>query len=1206
MSTGKYTRLTQREHVLKRPNMYISSVKLIKAETEDEGYYVYEDNIIKRKKMDYNEGLNTIIKEITSNASDHSIRDKTCTEIRINIKDDEISVMNNGDEGIEVEIDEKEKIWIPELIFCNFLTSSSYTMNDKDRVTNSINGIGAKATNVFSKYFTVEVVDMKRKKKYVQTCRDNLSVIEKPVITDNKSGKSYTKITFKPDYERFGITGLTEDIINSIHKQCIDLSYCTRPGVKVYFNDELIRVKTIDDYVKLYYPDSDIYEVVDPRWDIGVIYNPDEKFGQVSFINNNITPDGGSHIEYIVNAVTKSLVQKIKQRNKGLNIRQNHIRDYMMVFVKGTISCPEYTSQTKTQLKNNMVINGKPIIQIPDELIDNLMKSTIVEKAINFAMTKAEAELKKTDGRKTTRIDIDKYRKAKLAGTARSRECRLIITEGLSAATFALYGLEVIGSDLYGIYPIRGKMLNPRDESVEKVKENQEINDLKKIIGLKQGEDYSKQENLNKLNYGGILILTDQDLDGYHIKGLVMNFVHTFWRELAMVDGFFQTIQTPILKATKGKEVLKFYTEQSYNTWRDEHKTEMTKWYVKYYKGLGTSEEAEAKECFEDFEDHLLSFKWEPELVGGTQTINQEITPDLTDTSDTVETVKKTRRTVKKKKIITYKPTVSDDAILLAFDKDRINDRKDWLINYDKNDVFDYDENNNIPYSKFINGQLKHFSNYDNERSIPSVIDGLKPSQRKILYTMMKKNYNTKKLQIKVANLASETSSLTNYLHGEVSLSEAIINMAQNYVGTNNLELIKGLGNFGSRVANGKDAAASRYIYCHLSDLAPYIIRKEDDVVLKYLEVEGVKVEPEVYYPIIEMNLVNTNIGIGTGFSSSVPQYNPIDVIDALILMLEDRDDEIKPFIPWSRFYKGEVTKYDGTTYISSSVYEIINKNRENIIHITELPIGISSNDYVDSLKIKKTGKYKEGIKYIDNYSSPSAVDITITLEDGYLQDWIKRGEIEKNLKLIKTIKTTNMVLHGEDGKIIKFGTVQDILTYFYNKRLRKYDERKKYYIKILKNELEILRWKIKFINDYINKVIIIERKKKQEVIDRLKELGYPKLSTNINAIDTDDDNIEESTKYKSYSYIIDMKIFSLTEEKIKELEDKTKNKKEELELYMRTPIRQLWKNELLELREKYLIWEENVNKEREANDKYMKKKPQRRTTKRQTTRKAK
>ena len=1180
--------LSDREHVLVRPGMYIGGTDNVK-----ETLYIFDDetNTIKEKEINYNAGLFKIFDEILDNASDETEKDKTCNIIKVEIKDDIISVYNNG-HGIECIKDEKENIYIPQLLFGYLRTSTNYD-DTKERNVSGMNGIGAKGTNIFSEYFKIDIVCGNN--HYLQTFKNNMSEVDKPIIKTVKNKKSYVKIEFKPDYKRFGLKTLDDDMKALFKKRVYDVAFYLMNKVKVYYNDQLINIKSFDDYINLYFNIIDKKNFVkfqNNKWKIALIYVPMCNFKNISIVNGLTVNKGGNHVKHVLKQIMEGengIINKINKKHKDLKIRPAFIKDNITLIISCIIDKPKFNSQSKEELTNNFTkSNG---VQIPEEFINNVMKTDLIDDVIKTAAFKESQALSKTDGKRGRREIIEKYNPAGWAGGPKSSQCLLIITEGDSAKTFGLWGIKQYdqqfgnGFDKFGVFPIRGKMLNVLNATHNQIINNNEITNIKKILGLEQGKIYNN-ETAKKLNYGGILILTDQDLDGYHISGLIINFIHTFWRELLQVDGFIKTLQTPILKAfkkgSKQKPII-FYHQSDYNKWIKEVNNP-EQYEIKYYKGLGTSTKDEAMECFEDFENKVLTYKWE------TQTLEKSKLFDVDSPS---------KRKIKNQ-IDIKDLTISDNAIDLAFNGDKVQDRKDWLQTYDENRIYE-SRDGFIPYSRYFNDNFIHFSNYDNIRSIPSICDGLKPSQRKILYTVIKKNIK-KSNNIKVSQLANKVSELTCYLHGEVSLCDAIVNMAQQFVGTNNINLLYPMGNFGTRNQGGKDDAASRYIYTYGNVLLDKIYRKEDEVVLKSRIEENTIIEPYNYYSIVPMPLINGAVGIGTGYSTKIPMFNPIDIINNLISYLDDTEDN-KILKPWYYGFNGFIklikSKKGERNYISIGKCQIQNAARNGKIIISELPIGTWTEDYVNDIKKKiiaarQQTKSPEAedkecyFKDIENKSSPEDINIILTVESKFIQDYQRNIYEDPNgyinidgqdisisllnkLKLITPLNLSNMYLYDFEGKIKKYETPEDILNDFFNHRQKIYINRKKIYIKILQNELNILMWKIKFIDDYINKIIIIERKKKSEIIEQLENLKYPKLNSNYKAEEKD----------KNYNYIIDIKLFDLTEEKISELTEKMKKKKEELEIYESTKYATIWKNELLELKEAYILNYPEITKDK-------------------------
>lgn len=396
---------------------------------------------------------------------------------------------------------------------------------------------------------------------------------------------------------------------------------------------------------------------------------------------------------------------------------------------------------------------------------------------------------------------------------------------------------------------------------------------------------------MSSLRYGSVLIMTDQDYDGSHIRGLLINLFHELWHELITIPGFLTYMATPIVKASKGSQTKNFYSQYEYEQWRQGEGQKG--WKVKYYKGLGTSTRDEAKEYFA----HPQAVRFE--FVKG-----------------------------------------SDEAIDLAFNKSRADDRKTWLQGYDKTSLIP--AGTVLPYPDFINKDLIHFSNYNLERAIPSVMDGLKVSQRKILYAALKRDLRS---EIRVAQFAGYVSEHTGYHHGEASLTEAIVGMAQDFVGSNNIAWLVPQGQFGTRLQGGKDSASPRYIHTYLQPIVRKLVPESDFGVLKYRDDDGIPVEPEWYAPVLPMLLVNGARGIGTGYSTYIPPCNPKTLKSMLVKWLEGDDSALDTYIPiYFEGFKGMIAGGD-------SAIGNWDKLKEDEYVVTELPPGTWTADYRDWLE---------------------------------------------------------------------------------------------------------------------------------------------------------------------------------------------------------------------------------------------------------------
>ena len=749
----KYKKYELREHIYNIPDTYIGSVNNMNLEL-----YLFNDTSKKMelKEISYVPGLLKIFDEVIVNAIDHSVRliieeekgkenVKHVKNIKVNVDkaSGQISVYNDGN-GIDVVLHETLQVYVPELVTGTLLTSTNYDQKE-EKIIGGKGGYGLKLTNIFSKEFTVETVDHYRQRIFTQHYRNNMLEKDKPTIR-TATKLPYTKITFIPDYQRFGLSGMTDDIYELFRRRTIDAAACTNKNVSVFFNDEKLPIKDFEKYAELFINKSEdplIYEAVNDRREVAVSLSQNGVYEQISFVNGINTIRGGTHVNYVTNAIIKKLSDLIESKKKKV-IKPQILKDNIFVFLKSTIVNPAFDSQSKETLTTPVAKFGSKC-EVSDKFIEKLYKTNIVEKALSLTEFQNQKKLTKTDGKKTSRLIIPKLDDANLAGTKDSESCTLILTEGDSAKTMAISGLSVIGRDKYGVFPLRGKIMNVKDAAAQKISDNAEITALKKILGLEQNKKYN---DVSSLRYGSIMILTDQDHDGSHIKGLLFNVFQSLWPSLYKINGFLTSMLTPIIKASNNKgEVISFYNMSDYEKWAESDAAKKSTWKIKYYKGLGTSKDDEAKEYFKNM------------------------------------------------KKITYIHTQnSDENIDLAFNKKRADDRKTWLMNYQKDNVLDYTKPN-VEYEEFINKDLIHFSNRDLERSINHICDGLKESTRKILFACLKRKLFTN--EIKVAQLAGNVSEVTAYHHGEQSLQQAIIGMAQIFVGTNNINILVPNGQHG-------------------------------------------------------------------------------------------------------------------------------------------------------------------------------------------------------------------------------------------------------------------------------------------------------------------------------------------------------------------------------------------------------------------------
>jgi DNA topoisomerase-2 len=1122
-----YQKKTPLEHILLRPDTYIGAV-----DKRDEETWVYDQkqDTMVYKNVSFVPGLLKIFDEILVNAADNKVRSAEMNKIKVTIdaETNTISIWNNG-KGIPVEMHKVHNVQVPTLIFGELLTGSNFN-DDKKRVVGGRNGYGAKLTNIFSTEFEVETVDSKAQKKLKQTWRKNMSITEEPKITSAKKSEDYTQITFKPDLSKFKMDKLDDDIISLMMKRVYDIAGTTTSDVGVYLNGKKLKIKDFKDYVKLYVLDKEIfYEEVNERWKVGISLS-DGHMQQVSFVNGVCTTKGGKHVDHVSAQIVKQIKEKIEKKNKGAPIRPQFIKNHLFMFVSALVINPSFDNQTKDTLTTNMNQFGSKCV-ITEEFMKKMTKKVAINDAVlKFAEYKAGDELKKKSGSKKIRVSgVAKLDDANDAGGKNSDKCTLILTEGDSAKALAISGLSVIGRDNYGVFPLKGKPLNVRDCKVEKVTKNEEISTLSQILGLKYKKVYTK-EDLKSLRYGSVMIMADQDHDGSHIKGLLINFIHKFWPSLLEIKGFMKEFITPIVKATnkRTKAEKSFFTIPEYEEWKERNSSKV--WDVKYYKGLGTSTAKEAKEYFSQMNSHQKEFKWDGDSA--------------------------------------------EDKIVTAFAKDKVKERKAWLNAHEDGTFIDYSKKV-ITYTDFFDKEFVLFSIADCARSIPSLVDGFKPGQRKIMFSCFKRNLRK---EIKVAQLCGYVAEHSAYHHGEASLAGTIVNMAQTFVGANNINLLVPSGQFGTRLQGGKDSASPRYIFTKLTKIARQIFMKDDDNVLEYLDDDGQSIEPKYYVPIIPMVLVNGAEGIGTAWSTNIPNFNPIDIVDNIKRLING--EETIDMAPWYKNFDGEMQCMGATKWATRGTIEKID---DTTFEISELPVKVWTQTYKEFLE-KILGDENEKIKdYRENHTDLT-VSFTVQVSEKQMQH-IESVGLYKYFKLVKKLSTGNMTLFTPSGTLKTYASTHEILKDFYGVRLKTYEERKQFLLERLKREYDILDNKVRFIMMIVKDEIIIRKRKKADLLKELvkkKFVAFPKQvkgkakeAKKEEEADEDEEKEDESDHGDAgdtdevrkledgYSYLLSMPLMTMTLERVKKLENEKAAKQEQLEQLEGKNITNMWLEEL-------------------------------------------
>lgn len=1086
----EYQKLTPEQAVLHRPASYIGSINEATIDT-----WIPEDAVMVHKEVKFNPGLLKCFDEVITNALDASKRDPSVRNIKVTLEDDSMTVFNDGNLGIPIQVHKEHGVYLPELIFSHVHSSSNYD-DTQNRTWAGTNGVGAKAAIIFSTQSDIQIVHDGQ--KYIQEFKKNLTTRCKHKITKVKSPNS-VRVTVRPDFGRFGLENFRSDqTVEMIYKRTLEVAALTDKKVAVTWNDKKVAVKNFETYVDMFLGKNktEVPRVLmhDGKWDVCIAHAPHGKFAQISSVNGCVTHEGGSHVDMVLNPLLKTLTEKLQAKHKDVTIRSQYIKDNVMIIMNTEVRNPKFSSQTKEKLISRPS-DFVSRFSINDPDLKKIEKLGLADNVLAVAVARDTKNLTNGQRKKTRLNNIPKLDDANRAGGPQGHKCTIILTEGDSAKTMAISGLP--NRDYFGVFPLRGKLLNTRGVTPLKLEKNAEIQAIIQILGLVWNKKYTTQKDLQSLRYGKILIMTDQDNDGFHIKGLLMNFIHQYWPSLLAVSGFVCAMLTPVVKVTKGNQVKEFFNTSDYDKWRTG--TATAGWKIKYYKGLATSNSKEAKEYFARMKtlDYICS--------------------EQTD----------------------------HDAILKAFEKgggkgvsstSATDKRKTWILDALRTpEDIDY-STQRVPTEEFVNKELVLFSIADVHRSIPNLIDGLKTSQRKVLYACFKRKLEK---EIKVAQLSGYVSEHSAYHHGEQSLNMTIVSMAQKFVGHNNINYLVPSGQFGSRIKGGDDAGSPRYIFTALEKKTTKIFNPHDNVLLDYLDDDGFSIEPKYYVPILPMILVNGCRGIGTGFSSTIPCFNPKDIIANLKkLMKYGERATLTKMTPWYDGFKGEVKSVDTNKWTTHGVFT----TRLNKVTVTELPIGVWTEDYIEFMKKLETDGE---IQHFDNRSSEVDVNIEITFGPARLNELMSTNKLADFLNLSKSITATNMHVLDENRQIVKIKQPEDIIVKFFAVRKVFYAKRKAWIEKHTTHDLKVLQNKIRFIQEVASQTIKLYGTKKAVTAAYLEREKYYKVK-------------------QAFQYLFDLKCEHFTEEKVAALRKEIATKETMLKTLQGKDAMDLWKEDLI------------------------------------------
>lgn len=1179
--------------VRERPDTFVGSVA---TELKTVAVYNPEVRTVEYVETLYNDGLFAIIREIVSNAIDNVWRSTSSgsapvkkIEFTINLEDNSIGVWNDGYcipvHKVEYDYTDPEtgdistKMRYPAEIFFGGMFSGTNYDDTKQRKTSGRNGMGSTVSMALSKKFKVVCSNPEDKKIFEQVYECGGKKKSQVNVKAYRPKTGFTYIEFIPDLEYFNFTDgedyrLTPEFVRHLHLYAHEAAMITKVltkftvknGNEVVTSDN-IKIASLDKFSKIYFSTSPAVQYLSPCGDECVIVDTSEEVNEVdeantiphhSYVNGIRTAGGGIHVAAWQEAIVSSFVRAFNSRKpkKGdppLKTTAKMVYPYLHAFIRTEVDRPKFASQTKDRLTEVFDESGK---SVPYKLYNPRSKNEKEEwmraldvntkKLLKLPFVKALEEklLNKLDRTATTKTTVSKKRlhfeklsDANKAGGKEALMCTLHATEGDSAKAFVIRGTGGQGRDYHGVYAMRGKPMNAQNYSDRDIFNNKELSELSQTLGLRKGVDYSIESNFQTLRYGKFDIVTDQDDDGFHIRGALINFIYKFWSEL-FDRGFVTSFSTPVVVVKKKGGDTQFYSNPEFRRWyEDPENAGKHKGKIHYYKGLAS--------------------------------INPKDVPGY----------------FRNKKIIVY---VNDDEsseyMELGFNKNFSDARKPWITKKLKSEIYSAEEGDEgtaegveelyddvvsegeLCLSKFVDTQLSIYHCMTPRRALPCIWDGLKESQRKILYSIIVKNPKTSQDLEKVSGFVKDISA---YHHGSASLQGAIAKMTQGFVGSNNIPLLVNDGETGTRLLNGGDAGQGRYVQTRLEKITRVIFHPDDDALLEHLYDNGSPIEYKYFMPILPMLLVNGSEGIASGFSTSIPCHNPLDIVDRIERWLDGEEfEDMELLTPWYRGFKGGIkfnTKKDG--WVSEGILEKgTTKKDSGWWHIRELPIGMSINSFKLWLGYLETGVAPEGKKWkkksikgltdIKDYCGANSVHFMIKPTKDFMPDMNTTGNLN-NLRKKHSLK--NMVaVDGNDYPYL-FENTTKILEVWCPKRLEMYARRRKYLLSSLRIKYKKALNKYKYIRAVIDRKINMHQKTVELEVELSNDpWNFDRLPSSA------------SDSKVSYEYLLSMQMRSMTVERLADLKKEAVELRNVIGTLKSKTHKDLWREDLINFKTEY------------------------------------
>lgn len=1088
-------------------------------------YALNKDGLVYKTTKNHSPALLKIIDEPIENASDVALKGKV-TDICVNYdsKTGKLIVYNNG-KGIKHSIHKEgskflgRKIHTPELIFTVFRAGSKLGADGSDE--GGCNGVGVKLTVVHSDNVNLQTVYKNKiyKQNYSMDLGKKELVVEPPVIEDYE-GESFTQLEFLPHYERFGYTNQptkddTKEIIDIIRYRLLHLAtFLSFKKVNITFNDERISVKNSLDLLNLIEQNEHAvkYPIIKTKGDKDkfieyAVAVRSGKFVTTSTINGLVVLDG-THITHLTRAVNAKIKDLSKDKDKKIDCK-----NYMCIVSSSWLNVPNWGSQSKDRLEMKET-----------DFKDFTFKDSVITKIAKDVLEKSKA----IDLRKVVKQKIDKklvYDKYTAAKKLNKGNNTLFIAEGDSAMLLLQRGLAMgnssYTSDNTGLFSLGGVPSNiakgiteTQDEdgedieiASEKFYESKVFGALVQCLKVDPSKTYKTKEEMKTLTYQKVVICVDADLDGIgNIASLVLQMFFRLWPNL-FKHNFIRIWNSPILRVTtKGGKLLKeFKFDQEFKEW--EESGQMPKdAQVAYVKGLAGHSDKYIKGMFQQFERDLVN------MTTGTHT------------KDEFEIFFGKDSTFRKEILST--PVVD-------FTKEEIDDMNDG--------------SKSLLCDRHLRKNTQSFQIYAMHRTIPG-LDNLTPVRRKALTSFYKHNVTS---PLKIYMAAGRIAFEYLYHHGDASINGALIKMAQDYPGSNNISLLVKDGQVGSRNRRGKDAGSARYVGASLrKNTVEALFPKDDFPILPKSFTDGTEVEPQYYLPTLPLPILEFNKSVSYAWCLEVYPRD-IDVVCKVLTKLckgEEISDKDKKIPLSKKGFKGTLkfqNTEDGREQIyMKGLYKQLKEGKTDILHITELPLCVTPKK-IELALIEDD----DIVSNVSNHTTDD-VDIKVELKSGWYDKVIKKyGSIEKFLHLEATIRE-HINFINEKGVIEHFDNAYDVLERCFQLNKSKYKQK-------IDRELLLLKYKIlreqniiRFIE--VDEIEKLKRKTNEQIDNILSKDKFDKINStalNVESKYTTDELVSLLENNKKYDYLMSIKVSDVSQVELNKrnshLEEMLKRQKE-------------------------------------------------------------